>query len=242
MRDRIRDIVMTKILVADEHALYRVGLRIVIEAAVDDVEIIEADNFDTVMKILMHTDRIELALISLNMTGSKDPHIIRDLKRASSTTRYVMISTDDFTFDQVLHYIAEGFHGFISKTQGDQQIVESVQEVLAGRLSVPRNLVPVASKGESARSRNKSVRRNRNWQQNPFGLTPRQKDVLALLADGLSNREIAQALRIAESTTKIHVSALMKILNTRNRTEAAVLARNIFRAIEQDAADSNHSQ
>lgn len=228
---------MTRILVADEHALYRVGLRMVIQDAVDDAEIIEADSFDSVMNTLMHSDQIELALISLNIAGFKGPGTIRDLKRVSSSTRYVIISTDDFTFDQALHYVAEGFHGFISKTQGDQQIVDSVLEVLAGRLSMPRKLVPVVNKRERAQSG-----RSRHRQQNPFGLTPRQQDVLALLADGLSNREIAQALHIAEPTTKIHVSALMKVLNTRNRTEAAVLARNMFRAIEQNAADNNHTE
>ncbi len=169
----------------------------------------------------------------------RDPQVIWDFKRASTTTRYVAISTD-CTFDQVLHYIAEGFQGFISKLQRDDEIVQSIQDILAGRLSVPRDLTSFASTAEVQTPR-ESPQRRRGSQPNPFGLTPRQKDVLALLADGLSNREIAQALRIAEPTTKIHVSALMRVLNVRNRTEAAVLARDLMRTFDDNADNRKQS-
>jgi DNA-binding NarL/FixJ family response regulator len=59
-------------------------------------------------------------------------------------------------------------------------------------------------------------------------LTPRQRDVLPLLAQGMSNKEIARALKIAEATTKIHAAALCRVLGVRNRTEAAVAARQLL--------------
>lgn len=227
---------MVRILLADEQALYRTGLRVVIEAALPDVEFLEAADLDSMMQILMTSDQVHLALVSLGLMGSGDPHIIRDFQRASAMTRYVVIATD-CSFDQVLRYIAEGFHGFISKLQQDDEIVEAVLKVLAGRLAVPRNLLPTPPRGESAGPASPSAQQRPNWKQNPFGLTRRQKDVLALLADGLSNREIARALHIAEPTTKIHVSALIRALNVRNRTEAAVLARTLARAAEADVRD-----
>lgn len=231
--DRIGDDDMARILIADEHALYRTGLRVVIEAALPDTEFLETADFQSLLAMLAHAEPIDLALVSLGLTGSSEPGVIRDLQRASPTTRYVIIA-GDCTFDQVLRYIAEGFFGFISKMQRDDEIVASVTEVLAGRLSVPRSLTTASAPSEGQRQREVAQPRRRPWQQNPFGLTQRQKDVLALLADGLSNREIAQALHIAEPTTKIHVSALMRALNVRNRTEAAILARNLFRSIENE--------
>lgn len=224
---------MVRILVADEHALYRTGLRVVLQAALPEAEFLEAVDLDSLMRTLMEEQHIHLALVSLNLTGPAGPHIIWDFKRASALTRYVVISTGS-TFDQVLHYIAEGFHGFISTLQRDDEIVDAVLNVLAGRLSIPRDLTPFGSTAGNHRPREVPQRRS-GLQQNPFGLTPRQKDVLKLLADGLSNREIAQALHIAEPTTKIHVSGLMRVLNVRNRTEAAVLARDLIRTFEIDS-------
>lgn len=224
---------MTRILVADEHALYRTGLRTILQSALPNAEFLEAADFDSLMRSLMEEQPIHLVLVSRNLTGSADPQIIWDFKRASTTTRYVIISSNG-TFDQVLHYIAEGFHGFISKLQRDDEIIEAVQEVLAGRLAVPRGLTPFGSSAEGYSTREAPPRRTVSSQQDPFGLTRRQKDVLALLADGLSNREIAQALHIAEPTAKIHVSALMRTLNVRNRTEAAVLAKDLLRILRVD--------
>lgn len=224
---------MVRILVADEHALYRTGLRTILQVALPEAEFLEAENLDGLIRSLTEEQPIHLALVSLSLTGARGPQIIWDFKRASTTTRYVAISSNG-TFDHVLHYVAEGFYGFISKLQRDDEIVEAVRDVLAGRLAIPRGLIPFGSTAEG-RSREISPRRVGS-QQDPFGLTRRQKDVLALLADGLSNREIAQALHIAEPTAKIHVSALMRTLNVRNRTEAAVLAKDLIRIPKVDSA------
>jgi DNA-binding NarL/FixJ family response regulator len=223
---------MTTILVADEQALYRTGLRVVINDAVPEAEFLEAEDLPALLRLLERHGHVDLALISLALIEARGPDVIRDLRKASFRTRYGVIATD-CSFDLVLRYVAEGFQGFVSKLQRDDEIVASVADLLAGRLSVPAGLVPAASRREEPMPRRASARRP-SWQQNPFGLTPRQRAVLGLLADGLSNREIAQALHIAEPTTKIHVSALMRALNVRNRTEAAVLAKTLFRAIERN--------
>ncbi|RYE33067.1 MAG: response regulator transcription factor [Hyphomicrobiales bacterium] len=229
---------MVRIVVADEHAIYRMGLRVILQAALPGVEFLEAADLGGLMRHLMEEQPIDLALVSLNLTPPTDMQLIGSLKRAAPMTRYVALATDG-TFDQVLHFVAEGFQGFISKLQGDNEIVQSISDVLAGRLAVPRALTPSGAPTENRSSRGQQHRRIP--QQNPFGLTPRQSEVLALLADGLSNREIAQILHIAEPTTKIHVSALMRALNVRNRTEAAVLARDVVRSFEKDSEGANNS-
>lgn len=226
---------MVRILIADEQALYRTGLRVVISSAYADADFVEAADLEGVKQVLLAAEPVDLALLSLSITKTADPLIIRELKRASSATRYIIISAE-CSFDQILRYLAEGFHGFISKLQSEEEIVESVREVLSGRLSVPQALMPSTDLAERAQARRPAVGRSWMKRHNKFGLTPRQKDVLALLAEGLSNREISQALHIAEPTTKIHVSALMRVLNVRNRTEAAILARNLLRTIEMGPA------
>jgi DNA-binding NarL/FixJ family response regulator len=223
---------MVKILVADEHALYRTGLRVMLQSALPEADFLEAADLDGLMRHLTEEKYIHLALVGLSLTRTMGPRTIWDFKRASGLTRYIVVSTD-CSFDEVLQYIAEGFHGFVSTLQRDDEIAGAVRDVLAGRLSIPRDFTPFGSTPESQRSR-ELPQRHLDTQPYPFGLTPRQKDVLRLLADGLSNREIAQALDIAEPTAKTHLSGLMRVLNVRNRTEAAVLAQDLIRTFELD--------
>lgn len=229
---------MVRIIVADEHAIYRRGLRAILQAALPDAEFLEAADLDGLLQLLMGLQSIDLALVSLNLTGEVDPQIIWDLKRAAPTTHYVALAAE-YTFDQVLRFVAEGFQGFVSKQQREDEIVRSIRDVLDGRLAVPRDLTPFGGAHAEGRPSREPPRR-RSPQQNLFSLTRRQRDVLELLADGLSNREIAQALHIAEPTTKIHVSALMRVLHVRNRTEAAVMARDLLGGFEDDPQDGNN--
>lgn len=222
---------MVRIVVADEHAIYRAGLRVVLQGELPDVEILEAANLDELMQQLMEAQFVDLAVVSMNLSQSADPTLIWGLKRAAPATRYVALASD-WTFDQVLRFVTEGFQGFVSKRQSDSEVTRAIVDVLAGRLAVPSHLDPLVQPPHSGPAQDQQ--RRRDLRRNPHGLTSRQKEVLALLADGLSNREIAQALHIAEPTTKIHVSALMRALNVRNRTEAAVLARDLIRDMEDD--------
>jgi DNA-binding NarL/FixJ family response regulator len=224
---------MVRIIVADEHALYRTGLRVILHSEWPEMELLEAADPEGLIRHLMEAQPVDLALVSLSLSPQSE-QIISSLKRAAPATRYVALAADP-VFDQVLQIVADGFQGVISKRQRDSEVFEAISDLLAGRLAVPHDLAQPGPPGERQSGRDRALRRSP--EQNAFGLTPRQKDVLELLADGLSNREISLILHIAEPTTKIHVSKLMRALNVRNRTEAAVLARDLVRALgpERDA-------
>lgn len=211
---------MSRIIVADDHNLYRRGLRTVLESAIKDLEVVEVETVDALLGAL--EDPVVVALIDVDMAGIGEVNVLRDLRRSFALTRFVILSASD-SLSIVLDGLAAGLHGFISKTQKDDEIVGAVLDVLSGRVYVPPSIVRPPSDGPGSMPAPLAGRVPRRL--DTLRLTTRQLEVLTLVAEGLSNKEIARRLEIAEPTTKIHVAALMRALDVRNRTEAAVLAK-----------------
>jgi DNA-binding NarL/FixJ family response regulator len=214
---------MPRILVADDHGLYRRGLRMALESMLPHSEVVEADSIDTAIARLEDVARIDLAMIDLRMDGELSINILREIRANYPGTKFIIISASEDRAD-ILRSLEWGVHGYISKSQSDAEIIRATSDVLSGRIYVPANIAdigPLSVADNGCSTINESEER----QLLEFRkLTARQRDVLTLVAEGRSNKEIARALSIAEATTKIHVAALMRILGVRNRTEAALHA------------------
>ena len=217
---------MPRILVADDHGLYRKGLRSTLEAALANLEVTEADSLDAALIAIEADGRLDLVLVDLNMPGLVTFDSLREARECYPKIRFLVISASDAKED-VLNCLAAGLHGFVSKLQPDDEIVAAVKSVLIGCIYVPPWLAQVGVLG-LGRSFGSSLQPYLKVQDPLAKLTPRQRDVLPLLARGMSNKEIARALKIAEATTKIHAAALCRALGARNRTEAAVAARALL--------------
>jgi len=215
---------MYRIVIADDHGLYRRGLRSALTTGISDVEVFEAACFDAVVSLLEQQPSIDLAILDLNMPGLFDQQLLGEVLSAYSNTRFAIVSADD-SRSEILKALSVGLHGYIVKSQSDEEVVFAVNEILAGRIYVPALLSRTSAEQrpqQASLSLGLSTRR-------PIGagnlprLTLRQQEVLGLMAEGYSNKEIARHLDIAESTTKIHAAAVLRELGVRNRTEAAVL-------------------
>jgi DNA-binding NarL/FixJ family response regulator len=125
------------------------------------------------------------------------------------------------TRTDVLNCLAAGFHGFLDKHQSDEGLLGAITDLLSGRIYVPPWVVQDGD-------HKPEVQLSINIGQEKLKLTRRQGDVLPLLALGMSNKEIAQKLNIAEGTIKIHMAALLRALGARNRTKAALLAQKLL--------------
>lgn len=215
---------MYRIVIADDHGLYRYGLRLALTAGIPGVEIFDAACFDAVVNLLEQQASIDLAILDLNMPGLFDQEVLGDVLSAYPDTRFAIVSADD-SRAEILKALSIGLHGYIVKSQKDEEVVLAVNEILAGRIYVPA-LLSRTSAGHEPHLPSPS---QRYLVRRPLGagnlgrLTSRQKEVLKLMAEGYSNKEIARNLDIAEATTKIHAAAILRELGVRNRTEAAVL-------------------
>jgi DNA-binding NarL/FixJ family response regulator len=128
----------------------------------------------------------------------------------------------------MLAALAAGLHGFISKHQSDAEIIAAINDILSGRIYVPCSLVEAGDREASVSQGNREAAPFLSTEADLSMLTKRQREVLQLLARGMSNKEIARVLKIAEATTKIHMAALLRALGARNRTEAAYKAGNLI--------------
>ena len=120
----------------------------------------------------------------------------------------------------VLNCLSAGFHGFVNKLQSDAELLGAIEDLLSGRIYVPRW---IADGDKHSPELSPSI----NTRVKTRKLTRRQNEILPLIAQGMSNKEIATLLNISEGTTKIHTAALLHALGARNRTEAAFFAAKL---------------
>ena len=221
---------MPLILILDEQTVYRAGLRSLVSAEIPYAEVIEASNLPQAL------DHIRISTIDLVLMGTGRSSLgaldsLKAAREASPTTRFAIVSASD-TRAEILATLAAGFHGFISKDQPDAEILAAVTSILAGQIYVPASFARKGDDDVLASRFDRVGSPTFRIAADVSKLTKRQREVLTLLARGLSNKEIARALDIAEATTKIHMAALLRELGARNRTEAAFKAANLVGSTE----------
>jgi DNA-binding NarL/FixJ family response regulator len=216
---------MSRILLIDECTIYRKGLRGLLEKAIADAEVLEARSLPQALPLIKN-ERCDLILVDLVISrfqSSASPIAAC----VASPARWAVISATDSRSD-ILASLAAGFHGFISKHQSEEELLGAINDLLSGRIYVPSSLAERGG-GDSHVTPLKGDPLVTSINATPLSLSDRQRDVLCLLARGMSNKEIADSLQIAESTTKIHTAAVLRALGVRNRTEAAVRAIEFIR-------------
>ncbi len=213
-----------KILIADDHELFRDGLRHVLEQLEADVHVVEASDYRQAIATAESEEDIDVVLLDLAMPGMPWGEGLQALReRLPSTVPLIVLSASDDR-RHVLQAVNLGAAGFIPKTSSSRVMLSALKLVLSGGVYLPPALLEQsASAGGAGESPGA-----------PFGaenaasfLTPRQREVLALLGQGKSNKEIARVLQLAEGTVKLHVTAILKALNVNNRTRAVVAASQL---------------
>jgi len=221
---------MSRILVLDEHSVYRIGLCHLLRAELSRAEVIDASNLNEALSQIRN--RIfDLVLMGTDGLGLEQRDSLKAACEASPSTRFIVVSASDTRAD-ILATLAAGFHGFISKHQSDSEILTAITAILSGRIYVPATLAAAGNGDAPTRRFDREVMPTLLTEADVLKLTKRQREVLSLLARGLSNKEIARALVIAEATTKIHMAALLRALGVRNRTEAAFKAANLVKSTD----------
>lgn len=195
-----RPMMKLRILLIDDHAMFRTGLRMVLARGIPDVEIHEAPSSD---KALQETPGdIDVVLLDIRLEGLSGLESIALLKRRWPAVPILMLSGEDDP-ETIRLAMERGAAGFVAKAMPAEKIVEAIMEVFSGQPAAP-----IALPRESE----------------PH-LTPRQCEVLQLLDQGLSNKLIARRLTLSENTVRRHVQDIIEHFCASSRAEAVFAAR-----------------
>ncbi len=196
-----------KILIVDDHPLFRAGFHAVLEQSGLNVGILSVPAVNEALNVMNRDPQIALVLLDVHLRESDGFDAVALIGKRFPATACIMISGDERE-GLAARAIAAGASGFIPKSFTADQMVSAIKKVLAGEIFVPpqqiASMVPATG-----------------------GLTLRQLEVVGMLGRGFSNKEIAQALSVAERTVKAHVTAVFEALNVKNRTQAVLAAQRL---------------
>lgn len=200
-----------KLLIVDDHPLFRDGLAALLRQASTDTTVVQASSTEEALQVV-DEQVIDAVFMDLVMPGMCGEPAIREFARRHPDLPVIVLSSSESPGD-VRRVLNAGASGYIPKSATAQTVVSALTLVLSGNIYVPPLLVSAATRGadNAANGAARSL----------SALTDRQVDVLRYLRDGLSNKEISAHLGIAEKTVKVHIAAIFKTLNVVNRTQAA---------------------
>lgn len=211
-----------KILVADDHPLYREALASVLDGLGPGVEILQAETFDEVMESVSDPNvGLDLILLDLYMGEGDWGAAIEKLRLRRPSTPIIVISGSDCRKDAE-RAMKAGSYGYIPKSMKSDEMLSAIRLILTGRVCIqPRELGSATAPADAP-----GVKSDETGSRLAL-LTNRQREVLAEIGAGKSNKLIARSLGMTEGTVKLHVAAILKCLGTENRTQAAIVAHQL---------------
>jgi len=216
-----------KILLADDHALIRSGLRSELQALDTGIEFIDAWDAPSLREALETNPDIDLALIDLTMPGMSGARSIEAVRRDYPVVPLIVLSGADTPAD-VQAVLRAGASGFIPKAAMSKIMMQAIRLVLAGGQYLPPQVMQIVPGNDPAAAEVHTALSERGCEMSRLELlSPRQREVFRLLAQGLSNKSIARELDVTEGTVKSHVATIFDVLNVHNRVSAVAEARRL---------------
>lgn len=197
-----------RIIIADDHPLFRNALQQAVQLAVQGVHLQEVDSIDSLLQLLSETDDTDLLLLDLKMPGASGFSGLTRLRALYPSLPVVVVSASEET-NVVQQAMRLGAVGFIPKSSPMPVLVNALNTVLEGDGWFPEGINADDAPEDDMASRLAS-------------LTPQQFKVLTMLSEGKLNKQIAYELDVSEATIKAHVTAIFRKLDVKNRTQAVI--------------------
>lgn len=205
-------------LVADDDELVRLALVGVLTAKLGFARAIEAGSLDEALQRLAENPGIALALIDLRMPGMESAASLCAVRDCFPELPVAVVSASTRREDILLALWA-GVNGYVPKALGVNELTAALSSVLQGAIYVPASLAEVTPAARTALPA--PLARPAAPETAGLGLTPRQREILQLLVEGRTNKEIAAALDLSIGTVKIHLAAIFRALGVTTRAAAA---------------------
>lgn len=211
-----------RIIVVDDHPFFRQGVTVSLNEQAQFEVIGEGSSADDAVR-LVNTLRPDVAILDLSMPGGGLNAVISALE-ASPELKVIVLTVSESDED-VLKALRSGAHGYVLKGVRAAGLCEIIQNVVAGE----RYVSPALAARILAEMRGNADRRSQPVSEGLDALhllTPREEQILTLVSDGKSNKEVAREIGLQEKTIKHHMTSILQKLQVRNRTEAALLLRD----------------
>jgi len=204
-----------RVLLIDDHALFRIGLRELLERR--GITVIDAvGECDEGIRLVTET-RPDVVLLDMRMPDVSGLDVLRRLRVASQAIPVAMLTTSDDERD-LIDSLQFGAQGYLLKDMEPDELIKALEEIVAGETVVAKELTGVLAK--AVKGDHSSIDLAPAFSD----LTPREREILCHLAEGQSNKTIARELGISDGTVKLHVKAILRKLDVHSRVEAAVIA------------------
>lgn len=198
------------VIIASSRPLEAIAVSTIVKRVFQCGRVTTVTDFTSLKAALI--DPTDLVVLDLDLPGLLSPHGIRRLRFEFPQLKLAVMSAQ-FSVGSALSILGAGAHGYVPKTLPPDELLAAFRCIQDGQIFVPRQLSESASQPNVGGS-------------NEPELTDRQRQVLRLVSDGKSNKEIADALRIAEATVKVHVSAAYRAIGVNTRARAMAVFRH----------------
>lgn len=202
-----------KILLADDHALYREGLILHLNKLVPQAQILQAADYDEAAAQVKQNPDIEFVIADLGMRSRNWEDGLPTLRKILPDAKTIVISASEDNND-IKKALSLGIKGYLSKRSDTKVLTAALKLIFDGGTYFPPSIVEVNNLSSEAKEHHRDKL-----------LTPRQTEVLNYVAQGLSNKQIAYKMNVSEATVKLHINALLRALGATNRTQALILAQ-----------------
>lgn len=208
---------MSEILIADDHPLYRDALRRALSQAAPGASLFEASTVPELLALVEAHAEAELLLLDLHMPGARGFSALAHLRGQHPGLPVIVVSAHEEA-SVARRALAHGATGYIPKSSSAETIVDAIRHVRDGEIWLPPAMGASAAplKDDEAQIAARIAE-----------LTPQQFRVLAMIAEGLLNKQIAYELGVSEATVKAHMTAIMRKLGCNNRTQVALAASQL---------------
>lgn len=207
---------MKKILLIDDHTLFREGVQLLLKQLDDGVEVLSAGTCKRGLELAANHQDIDLVLLDLELPDQTRFEALDTFRERHPDVPVVMMSARDDAAT-VVEALDRGAMGFIPKTSSTELMLNALRLVFVGGTYIPPEAISGHTLAVTA-----STAQQASHTLADLGLTVRQVDVLRLLVKGRSNKLICRELDLAEGTVKTHMTAVLRALHVTNRTQAII--------------------